>query len=181
MAKYGKEQSGKPKPIPKFPPLKRPDSIIANTFDGKIEALRGAFFPPPPEANLSNIENAIYPDPVLVNKVIIQDIVIKAINKLKKDKAPGPNGILNRFLLIVAVPLRKVFTYLFEIYLDIGYYLRKFKETKIIILKKLVKPDYFKVKFYRLIILLYTLRKALKIVITKILSDYIKSHGLLPN
>ena len=132
-------------------------------------------------ANLSNIEGAIYPDPVLVDKVVTQDIVTKAINRLKKDKAPGPNGIPNRFLSIVAVPFRKVFTYLFQVYLDVGYYLRKFKEAKTIILKKLTKPDYSEVKFYRPIILLYTLGKALKIVIAKILSDYIESYGLLPN
>ena len=105
----------------------------------------------------------------------------KAINRPKKDKAPGPNGIPNRFLSIITVPLGKVFTYLFQVYLDIGYYLRKFKEAKTIILKKPAKPDYSEVKFYRLIIFLYTLGKALEIVVTKILSDYIKSHGLLPN
>ena len=81
----------------------------------------------------------------------------------------------------MAVPLRKIFIYLFQIYLDIGYYLRKFKEAKTIIFKKLAKPDYSEIKSYKLIILLYTLGKALKIVITKILSDYIKSYGLLPN
>ena len=118
---------------------------------------------------------------MLIDKVVTQDIITKAINRPKKDKAPGPNGILNRFLLIVAVPLGKIFTYLFQIYLDVGYYLRKFKEAKTIILKKLAKPDYSEVKFYRLIILLYTLGKALEIVIAKILSDYIKNYGLLPN
>ena len=107
--------------------------------------------------------------------------MIKAINKLKKDKAPGPNGIPNRFLLIMAVPFGKVFIYLFQVYLDVGYYLRKFKEAKTIILKKPAKPDYSEIKSYRPIILLYTLRKALEIVVAKILSDYIKSHGLLPN
>ena len=81
----------------------------------------------------------------------------------------------------MAVPLGKVFTYLFQIYLDVGYYLRKFKEAKTIIFKKLAKPDYSEVKFYRLIVLFCTLGKALKTVITKIFSDYIKSHGLLPN
>ena len=116
-----------------------------------------------------------------MDKVVIQDIITKTINKLKKDKAPKPNGIFNRFLLIVAVPLRKVFTYLFQIYLDVGYYLRKFKEAKTIIFKKLAKPDYSEVKSYRLIIFLYTLGKALEIVVTKILNDYIESHGLLPN
>ena len=118
---------------------------------------------------------------MLVDKIVIQDIVTKAINRLKKDKAPGPNGIPNRFLSIVAVPLGKVFTYLFQVYLDVGYYLRKFKKAKTIILKKPAKPDYSEVKSYRPIILLYTLGKALEIVITKILSDYIESYGLFFN
>ena len=118
---------------------------------------------------------------MLVDKVVTQDMVTKAINRLKKDKAPGPNGIPNRFLSIVAVPLRKVFTYLFQVYLDVGYYLRKFKKAKTIILKKLAKPDYSEIKSYRPITLFYTLGKALEIIVTKILSDYIKSYGLLPN
>ena len=81
----------------------------------------------------------------------------------------------------MAVPLKKVFTYLFQIYFDIGYYLRKFKKTKIIILKKLAKPDYSEIKSYRLIIFFYTLKKALKIVIIKIFSDYIESYRLFSN
>ena len=71
------------------------------------------------------------------------------INRLKKDKTPGPNGIFNKFLLIITIPLRKVFTYLFQIYFDVGYYLYKFKEAKTIIFKKLAKPDYSKIKFYK--------------------------------
>ena len=67
------------------------------------------------------------------------------------------------------------------VYFDVGYHLRKFKEAKTIIFKKLAKPDYSEVKSYRPITLLYTLGKALEIVVTKILSDYIKSYGLLPN
>ena len=50
-----------------------------------------------------------------------------------------------------------------------------------IIFKKLVKPDYSEVKFYKLIIFFYILKKILKIIITKIFSDYIKSYKLLPN
>ena len=65
--------------------------------------------------------------------------------------------------------------------LDVGYHPRKFKEAKTIILKKPAKPDYSEVKAYRPIALLYTLGKALKIVIVKILSDYAEDHGLLPD
>ena len=45
--------------------------MVANIFNGKIEAFRKAFFLSPPETNLNNIKNIIYPDPVLINKIII--------------------------------------------------------------------------------------------------------------
>ena len=70
LAKYGREQSGKPKPIPKFPPFKRPDDIIVNIFDSKIEALKKVFFPPPPDANLTDIDDTIYPDPIKLDKLV---------------------------------------------------------------------------------------------------------------
>ena len=75
----------------------------------------------------------------------------------------------------------KVFIYLFQTYLNVGYYLYKFKKAKTIILKKLSKPDYLKVKVYRLITLLYILNKILKIVIIKIFNNYIEEYGFLLN
>ena len=148
LAKYGREQSGKPKPIPKFPPLKKPDGSMAETFNDKIDALRGAFFPPPPEADLVDIEGAEYPAPLTISRTVTQVMVTKAINRPKKDKAPGPNGIPNRFLSIVAAPFAGVFTHLFQACLDVGYHPHKFKEAKTIILKKPSKPDYSEVKAY---------------------------------
>ena len=50
-----------------------------------------------------------------------------------------------------------------------------------IILKKLSKPDYLKVKVYRFIALLYILNKVLKIIIIKIFNDYIEEYNLLLN
>ena len=81
----------------------------------------------------------------------------------------------------MAVPFGKVFTYLFQACLDIGYYPRRFKKAKTIILKKPAKPDYSEVKAYRPIVLFYTLGKALKTVIVKILSDYAEDHGFFPD
>ena len=82
---------------------------------------------------------------------------------------------------MVATPFAGVFTYLFQACLDIGYYPRKFKEARTIILKKPLKPDYSEVKAYRPITLLYILGKALKTIIAKILSDYVKEYDLLPD
>lgn len=55
MARWGKERSGKPREVPKFPPLRREDGSMATTFEQKIERLRKAFFPPPPLADLEDI------------------------------------------------------------------------------------------------------------------------------
>jgi len=47
------------------------------------------------------------------------------------------------------------------------------------ILKKLKKLDYSKSKTYKLIALLDTLRKALKLIISRRLRDYIQAYELL--
>ena len=49
----------------------------------------------------------------------------------------------------------------------------------IIILRKLEKDNYFKLKSYKLIIFLNTLEKILKKIIAKRLSDYIEKNILL--
>ncbi len=56
----------------------------------------------------------------------------------------------------------------------------KFKKANIIILKKLKKEDYLKLKLYYLFTLFNTLRKVLKVVIIKKLSNLIKKYKLLP-
>ena len=86
---------------------------MAKTFNNKIDALKGAFFPLPLNTNLANIVKVKYPAPLIINRIIIKVIIIKAINKLKKDKALKPNKILNKFLLIIITPFIGVFTYLF--------------------------------------------------------------------
>ena len=86
----------------------------------------------------------------------------------------------NRFLRIVVGELLPQLIQLFQIYIDLGYYLREFKTANTIVLRKLGKNNYFKPKSYRLIALLSTIGKALKAVIVKRLSDYVKEYNLLP-
>ena len=56
-----------------------------------------------------------------------------------------------------------------------------FKKVKTIILKKLSKLDYLKIKINRPITLLYILNKILKIIIIKILNNYIKEYSFFLN
>jgi len=66
------------------------------------------------------------------------------------------------------------------VYLRVKYYLIEFKKANIIILKKLKKEDYLKLKLYSLITLLNTLKKVLEVVIIKKLGNFIKKYKLLP-
>jgi len=66
------------------------------------------------------------------------------------------------------------------VYLRVKYYLIEFKKANIIILKKLKKEDYLKLKLYYLITLLNTLKKVLEVVIIKKLGNFIKKYKLLP-
>ena len=65
-------------------------------------------------------------------------------------------------------------TYLFNVYFQVGYYLKEFKKVNIVMLKKPKKDDYSAPKAYRLIVLLSTLGKALESVVVKRLSNYTK-------
>ena len=72
-------------------------------------------------------------------------------------------------------------TRLFQVYLDLGYHPRRFKEANTIILKKPKKADYSEPKSYRPIALLDTIGKALETVISKRLSAIAEQYKLLPD
>ena len=86
---------------------------MAKTFNDKINILKKTFFPLLLNINLANIIKAEYLASLIINGIITKVIIIKAINKLKKNKTLKPNKIPNKFLLIFATPFIKVFIYLF--------------------------------------------------------------------
>jgi len=70
----------------------------AATNTQKTDVLSKAFFLPPPPADLSDIPNASYPEPVPTNLNITMAQVKQAIDKLAPNKAPGPDEIPNHIL-----------------------------------------------------------------------------------
>ena len=44
--------------------------LLADIFNSKIEALRGVFFPPPPDADLADIDDITYPNPVELDRLV---------------------------------------------------------------------------------------------------------------
>ena len=103
----------------------------------------------------------------------------KAIFRSKLDKASEIDDLSNRFLRLVTEKLLSKFRHLFQTYVDVNYHSKKFRKTNIIVLRKSKKKNYFESKSYRLIILLNTLRKTLKTVITRRLSDCAEDNDLL--
>ena len=106
--------------------------------------------------------------------------VREAIFRPKQDKAPGLDGMPNRFLRIAAGEILPQLTRLFQACIDLGYHPREFKIANTIVLRKPGKDDYTEPKLYRPIALLSTLGKALEAVVAKRLSDFAEKHNLLP-
>ena len=181
LAKWARENSMEAKPLPKFPALKQAaDRQMATTFKEKVSVLRETFFPPPPQADLADIQDANYPDPLSTADMVSKEEVWKAIFRPKEDKALGVNGFPNRFLRVITEKLIGKITHLFQACLRLRYHPREFKKANTVVLKKPRKADYSEPKAYRPIALLSTLGKALEAVIAKRLSDYTERHGLFP-
>ena len=67
---------------------------VATTFEEKEKVLYTKFFPPPPDTDLSDIENFKYPSQLSDKGQITVDKVRAAICCPKANKVPGIIGIL---------------------------------------------------------------------------------------
>ena len=86
---------------------------MVKTFNNKIDTLKRTFFFLLLNINFVNIIKAKYPAFLIINGIITKIIIIKIINKLKKNKALKLNKIPNKFLLIITILFIKIFIYLF--------------------------------------------------------------------
>jgi len=160
LAKWGSKRSTPPREIPKLPALEiKGQKTKAVTFEAKVKVLQETFFPPPLNADLDDIAGTRYPPPLSMNDIDEKE-VIQAINRPAQDKAPGVNGIPNRFLRAVAGELCSHIRHLFQACLRMGHHPKRFKEANTVVLKKPKKSDYSQPKSYRPIALLDTLGKA---------------------
>ncbi|GFF30959.1 probable RNA-directed DNA polymerase from transposon X-element [Aspergillus udagawae] len=125
---------------------------VAETAEQKAKLLYKTFFPPPPTADLSDIEGHIYnqawdiafPD---INKYEIT----KAIRRAPPDKAPGPDTIPNKH----------------------------FQVSIIVVLRKAAPRDFHLPKSYYPIALLNTLGKVLESIVASCISWALEEYRLL--
>ncbi len=102
-----------PRALPKFPSLSRQDGTLAATFEEKVERLRETHFPAPLGADLEDITEVEYLSPMPGEGDLTEAEVYSSIKRPSQDKAPGINGILNRFLRAVYSKLEQEIRYLF--------------------------------------------------------------------
>lgn len=161
------------------PSLATPDGGLAEGPGEKAEVLRQSFFPPPSQADLSDIQGYQYPEPIDCPAITASEIK-KAVRTAAPNKAPGADGITNRVLHETLDILMPYLHKLFNACLEQGYCAAHFKETVTVVLRKPGKEDYSQPKSYRPIALLNTLGKVLDGVIANRLAYLADTFQLLP-
>jgi hypothetical protein len=110
---------------------------------------------------------------------ISKNEIKQTIKKCKSDNTSKSNDILNHILKMLVNKLMSHLVNLFRVCAKLNYHFRCFRETHIIILKKLEKKNYTNVKTYKSIVFLNTLSKAFESIIARRINDLAKTHDLL--
>jgi len=111
---------------------------------------------------------------------ITAEEVGKTIRQLPNDKAPGPDGIPNEVLKILAPDISAGLAQAITQRLAVGSLPPTYKESTTIVLRKEGKKDYSLPKSYRPIALENTLAKLFEKIIANRLTTATEDRGLLP-
>jgi len=151
---------------------------IAHSNKDKAAALAHTFFIPKPTDLIT--PQVVNPPPELrsLTPYSKQRISNKA-SRLKRNKAPGPDGIPNKVWIVCVDTLIDPITDLFNGVMHLGYYPKAWKESTTIVLRKPRHPAYDIPKAYRPIALLNTLGKLLSGLITDDISYLCEANNLL--
>ena len=152
----------------------------AATNRQKTDTLSKTFFPPPAPADLKDISEATYPNPIPTNFNVTTAQVKRAIDKLAPNKAPGPDEIPNHILKRFFPSLQDHILVLAQQSMTIGHFPQPFRETITLVLRKPNKPNYMKPNAYRPIALESTLGKILESIMADHLSYLCETFNLLP-
>lgn len=145
----------------------------------KIQLLQNAFFPLPPDADLSDIHNFEYPAPYILPSLTLYE-VCQAILRPSPHKAPGCTGIPNFILQQSISVLLPILHQIFKASVNLSYCPLLFRASITIAMQKSYKDDYSVTKAYRSIALLDTIGKALESILAKRISAITEIFELLP-
>jgi hypothetical protein len=119
------------------PTIRTANWHMAQDTVGKAAAFQAAFFPKPPEADLSDIEGFHYLEPKEFPRITEHE-VREAIRSAPPDKAPGEDQLPNSVLKLASEALIPLITRVFNRSIDIGYCPAAFKRSVTVVLRK---PD----------------------------------------
>ncbi|KAJ5395305.1 uncharacterized protein N7487_009608 [Penicillium crustosum] len=154
---------------------------LAETVKEKAAAFQQPFFPTPPPADLSDIDNN-YPEPIHFPEITYQEIT-QAVKSSPPNKAPGEDGIPNSLWhkLIEIPTVLDTISRIYNACVQLGTNPLHFQKSITVVLRKAGKKDYQLAKSYRPIALLNTLGKFLEAVIARRISYAVETYGLLPD
>jgi hypothetical protein len=180
LAKWARKRSYLPKEPAKMPDLKW-NGTVRETVAEKADALAERFYPIV-EADLTDItDREFYNTDLIADYQTAEDWEIQAaLKRTKPDKCPGSDEITNRFLQAMGNPLIQALTALLNQCWKAGYYPKRFRTARTIVLRK-PDRDYSDPGAWRPIALLSTLGKVLESVMACRLSELAEQHQLLPS
>ena len=113
--------------------------------------------------------------------IITKPEVLRALQQLSADKAPGPDGISNKILKAYTVTLAELLTPLYQACIDQAYHLQVFKTVNTITMKKPGKKsiDYDSPKRYWPIAFFNTLGKVIESIMGKKILYLAETYHLL--
>jgi hypothetical protein len=146
----------------------------------KIEMLHQHFFSNTTKTNFNDLQKFNYR--VFVEKSIIniqKDEIMQIIKRCKSNNASEFDDISNKILKILCAKIMLSLINLFRACVELSYHSLCFRIAHIIVFKKLNRKNYSNVKTYKFIILLNTLNKTLKSIITRRINSLTKTHDML--
>ncbi len=180
FAKWVRIKSQLSKKLSQFSLLKwRNIEQMTMMFKKKIKILQEKFFLSLFQTDVNDIANSFILLTMSSNSRISEDEVRQTIKRVKADKVLNISDISNKVLQINLAELTLILMSLFNVCVIHRYHSKQFKKTQMIVLCKSKKSDYTDSKTYWLIALLDIMSKALKLIMTKRLSNIVETHHML--
>jgi hypothetical protein len=150
-------------------------------FAKKAKMLRKVFFSTSLSIDLTDIKSSFYSTSISCSLIITEREMKKTLKWLALDKISSFDEISFRILRACFKTLTIILISLFQSCIELSYHSNVFKMINTITIKKLEKDDYIVLKVYRLIILLNTLDKTLKLIMSRKIFYLTKIYRLLLN
>ena len=158
--------------------LRRSNDTTILTKTDKAHCLKEFFFSSFTEVNIDDIAKATYFEKFEFSHITNEEIYQTVFNALS-NKSSKKNEIFNRILKTALLHIAFALNWIFNTNLTLKYCFKHFRESIIILLRKLNKFDYFIFKAYRSITFLNIMNKIMKIIMISRLNYATEKHEFL--